>query len=310
MKGPSAIRLIAGREIRDRLRAKSFAVLTGLLVVLILAIGIVARVVAATTPPPSRSSWVSQSRSLPGWPTRSTPAAVPIDREVTVTAIEPGSTRRALEDGDVDAVVVTSERRVVYADEVDAETQAIVQQAWAGAELSVALSEAGVTSDQADEIVTADPLAATTLEGDDDDTGLVVLTGTVTAVLLFLSLQIFGNYALTGVVEEKSSAVVELLLVRVRSDELLAGKLVGHRCRGAGAVRGGSRGRAGGAGDLGRRRARRDLVGAPDVAGVVPRGLRPLLHVVRPGRVAGQPAGGRPGGGGSRSSRSWSRPTS
>jgi ABC-2 type transport system permease protein len=46
-------------------------------------------------------------------------------------------------------------------------------------------------------------------------------------VLLFISLQTFGGYVLTGVVEEKSTAVVELLLVRARADQLLAGKVLG-----------------------------------------------------------------------------------
>jgi ABC-2 type transport system permease protein len=71
-------------------------------------------------------------------------------------------------------------------------------------------------------------LAAAPLDPDeDDDEGLALLTGTLAAILLFMSLQMFGNYVLVGVVEEKSSAVVELLLVRVRADQLLAGKVIG-----------------------------------------------------------------------------------
>ena len=54
-----------------------------------------------------------------------------------------------------------------------------------------------------------------------------MLTGTLTAILLFMSLQTFGGYVLVGVVEEKSTAVVELLLARARADQLLAGKVTG-----------------------------------------------------------------------------------
>jgi hypothetical protein len=39
-------------------------------------------------------------------------------------------------------------------------------------------------------------------------------------------MQTFGGYVLTGVVEEKATAVVELLLLRVRSDLLLAGSVL------------------------------------------------------------------------------------
>jgi ABC-2 type transport system permease protein len=221
----STIRLVARREIRDRLQAKSFFVVTGLLVVLIVAIGGVYRLVGDDEP---ESVELGVSDPVPaGFAEAAAQAAVAVDREVTVTPIDAADARRALEDGDIDAAVLTGDRRVVYDDEIDAETQAIVQQAWSGVELQEALTDAGVSAARAEDIVSAEPLEATTLEGDEDDTGLAVLTGTVTAVLLFISLQIFGNYALTGVAEEKSSAVVELLLVRVRADQLLAGKLLG-----------------------------------------------------------------------------------
>jgi ABC-2 type transport system permease protein len=221
----STIRLVARREIRDRLQAKSFFVVTGLLVVLIVAIGGVYRLVGDDE---AESVELGVSDPVPaGFAEAAAQAAVAVDREVTVTPIGAADARRALEDGDIDAAVLTGDRRVVYDDEIDAETQAIVQQAWSGVELQEALTDAGVSAARTEDIVSAEPLEATTLEGDEDDTGLAVLTGTVTAVLLFISLQIFGNYALTGVAEEKSSAVVELLLVRVRADQLLAGKLLG-----------------------------------------------------------------------------------
>jgi ABC-2 type transport system permease protein len=53
------------------------------------------------------------------------------------------------------------------------------------------------------------------------------LVGTLAAILLFLSLNTFGALVLTGVVEEKTSAVVEILLAHVRAHVLLAGKVLG-----------------------------------------------------------------------------------
>lgn len=144
-----------------------------------------------------------------------------------MTEVDADDARRALEDGDIDVAVIPTERRVVHDGDIDAEIQAIVQQAWSSAEVEQALVDAGVSPDRAAELGSPVPLSATTLDGDEDDTGLAFLTGTVTAILLFISLQVFGNYALVGVVEEKASAVVELLLVRIRADQLLAGKLIG-----------------------------------------------------------------------------------
>jgi ABC-2 type transport system permease protein len=219
----SVLWLIARRELRERVWSKSYWAVTGVLVIIILGLGVVARLTGDDGPAPVT---LGVTEPVPaGFAETVSATAASLDREVTVIDLDAGGVRAALEDGDVDAAVVTAEDRVVHDEDVDAELQAIVQQAWASTAIGEALVEAGVDTDRAGRLASPEPLAATTLEG--DEAGVAVLTGTVTAILLFLSLQIFGNYALVGVAEEKASAVVELLLVRVRADQLLAGKLVG-----------------------------------------------------------------------------------
>ena len=46
-------------------------------------------------------------------------------------------------------------------------------------------------------------------------------------VLLLMAITTYGNLVLTGVVEEKSSRVVEVLLARMPARNLLAGKVAG-----------------------------------------------------------------------------------
>jgi ABC-2 type transport system permease protein len=46
-------------------------------------------------------------------------------------------------------------------------------------------------------------------------------------VLLFVALNLYGGFVLTGVVEEKSSRVVEVILARASPSQLLAGKVLG-----------------------------------------------------------------------------------
>lgn len=229
----SDVGLIAAREIGVRLRAKSFLILTGLLVVLILAIGVLGRL--ASGGGGDDVVVLGVAGEVPaGFAATAEATAERFGGEIDVTDVEvtaaddaAGAARRALEGGDADAVVLGDERRVVYDGDVDEEVQAVVQQAWSSAEIHQALVDSGLSPDEADEVASPTPLAAAPLDGEDEDEGLAVLTGTLAAVLLFLSLQTFGNYVLVGVVEEKSSAVVELLLVRVRADQLLAGKVVG-----------------------------------------------------------------------------------
>jgi len=222
-----AVGLVAGREIRERLRATSYYLLTGLLVVVILAIGVIARL-ADDDGPGSVTVGVAGPAAAQLAPlVRQTADA--LGREATVTAFDDdAAARAALEDGDVDAVVLPESGQVVFEEDVDNELVAILQQAWAGAEIQRALLDAGLTPEQVGDALSTTALEPTTLEGDDaDDEALATLTGTLSAILLFISLQTFGGYVLTGVVEEKSSAVVEVLLARVAADQLLAGKVIG-----------------------------------------------------------------------------------
>jgi ABC-2 type transport system permease protein len=222
----AVIRLVAGRELGERLRAKSFYILTGLLVLLIVAMGVGSRFIDDDGPSTIAVGVTGpQSEQL----TSAIEAtAAGIDRTAEVQTFADGaSAGESLSDGDVDVVVDQDELSVVFADDVDDQVLAIVQQAWAGVEIEQNLRDAGLDDEQVGSALTPRSLEARSLAGDDDDDGLAVLTGTMSAILLFVSLQTFGGYVLTGVVEEKSTAVVELLLARVRADQLLAGKVIG-----------------------------------------------------------------------------------
>ena len=47
------------------------------------------------------------------------------------------------------------------------------------------------------------------------------------SLLLLMTLAVYGQWVLTGVVEEKSNRVVEVILATVRPRDLLAGKVIG-----------------------------------------------------------------------------------
>ncbi len=222
----NVIALIARREIVERLRAKSYYIVLGLLVAAILATGVIGRVAADDQPDALAVGVTGAAPS--GLADALTGVAAAFEREAELISFDEEATARtALEGGDIDVLVVADTGEAVFDDTIDDQTLAIVQQAWSASELEQRLIDAGLSPTEARDALTVAPLTATTLEGDDEVTGLAVLTGTLTAILLLLALQTFGGYVLTGVVEEKSTAVVELLLVRVRADQLLAGKLLG-----------------------------------------------------------------------------------
>jgi ABC-2 type transport system permease protein len=221
--------LVARREIVERLRTRSFPVLTGLLVVIILAVGIITRLVGDDDPSTLEVGVVGVGPAVAEQLEHSlTAVADAVDRPATVEPRpDARAGRAALEDGQLDVLVDGDAGRLVFAGSPDDQTVVIVQQAWADAEQRRALRADGLVDEEISGALEVAPLTVTSLDGGDDLTGLEVLVGTVSAVLLFIALQTFGTYVLMGVVEEKATAVVEVLLVRVRARQLLAGKLIG-----------------------------------------------------------------------------------
>ena len=220
------IRLVERREIRERMRAKSFLVGTVLLVIVIVAIGIISRL--ATDDGPGTTDIGVVAGQADTIVTALENNAATVDRQVSVVFFDDiDAARAAIDDGDIDVAVDPEQYQAVFDEDVDNEMLALLQQTWAQLTVETQLADAGLTATEISELLSVTPLEPVTLDGDDSPSGLGVLTGTLAAVLLFVSLQTFGTYVLTGVVEEKSSAVVELLLVRARADQLLAGKVIG-----------------------------------------------------------------------------------
>ena len=90
-----------------------------------------------------------------------------------------------------------------------------------------AIEDLGLTSEEAKQLLRAPELRSTSLErGHEEQTARADL-GRIGVVLLFMAIAFYCAFVLAGVVEEKSSRVVEVLLSRVRPTELFAGKILG-----------------------------------------------------------------------------------
>lgn len=65
------------------------------------------------------------------------------------------------------------------------------------------------------------------LDGGDDQREIRLVAAGASAFATFMLLQIWGSFLMMGVIEEKSSKVVEILLSHVRPSTLLSGKVLG-----------------------------------------------------------------------------------
>lgn len=229
MRHLDVVGLVAGREIRVRLQGRAWYVSTILVVVGIIAIGLIVRL---TSDSGQSTADVGIAVETPtGFEPSLSAASDAVDLSVRVERYPSAdAARQAVDDGSVDAVLIGSGDQpptVIHADAVDPTLQAALQSAWASSATRDALTGAGLEPDAADDVLTGAALLAEVDGDEEDDDAAGRLIGVLAGVALFIALQVYGAYILMGVVEEKASAVIEVLLARIRAIHLLAGKVAG-----------------------------------------------------------------------------------
>jgi len=106
---------------------------------------------------------------------------------------------------------------------VDAYVRDIVQQVAFG-ERATAI---GLTPDDVGVLFAPVEIDEVRLDGGDDEFFIRLIAAGVSGAATFILLQTWGAFMMMGVIEEKSSKVIEVLLSHVRTTTLLAGKLLG-----------------------------------------------------------------------------------
>lgn len=108
------------------------------------------------------------------------------------------------------------------------DAEAVLQRAAATLTLEEALSGSEVTAGDVASIIFSTPLTVVSLAGSDtaeDQARSVIAYGGL--VLMYMAVLSFGAWTLTGIAEEKTNRVVEILLATLRPWQLLAGKILG-----------------------------------------------------------------------------------
>jgi ABC-2 type transport system permease protein len=132
----------------------------------------------------------------------------------------------AVRDGSLDLAVVDG-RELVSEAEVDEQLNVLVQAASASVRAQQTLRTAGVASSEIQAALAPPPLPVRSLEPVDEDARSKRTIATVAVFLLYGQLIGYCFAVSMGVVEEKSTRVVEVLLAAVRPVQLLAGKIIG-----------------------------------------------------------------------------------
>jgi ABC-2 type transport system permease protein len=225
LSSAAAVRLIAGREISTRIRSKAFVWTTIALVAAVVLGGVLLSFVGKSdstqhvgvTP---EAAAVSDQLVATGKVTGATIETQDVDDQAAGEAL--------LTDGTIDALVTSTDPLtvVVHTKLSDSLAPTFASLAQQEALSSAVTALGGDPGEVGREIAQASP-DVTALEPEPERDGGQIVAGFVAGILLFISLMTAGQLVAQGVVEEKSSRVVELLLATVRPWQLMAGKVLG-----------------------------------------------------------------------------------
>ncbi len=215
--------LVAVREIRERSRSR--ALRASVLVMILVVVGMI-------LVPSLISGSGTKDVGLAG----AVPAGLPAAIESQGTAV--GMTVRlhhypgiaageaAVRRGEV-SVLVADARRLEWRRQADQQLRAVLTGAIQGAAIRDRAAAAGISPGELSALlapvrVSSVQLGSVPGRSPGDEMAALVMT-----VLLLMAISTYGGLVLTGVVEEKSSRVVEVLLAHMPPRSLLAGKVAG-----------------------------------------------------------------------------------
>ena len=222
------IRLVMSREIRQRLRSRGFAVTTVLICIGVLGAGVLHRALGGSHVPTRYDvAVIGPAPAGFGSAMHAAAAVLGIRIDVSIAPDHDAAVSR-LAAGDDDAAIDVVRAELITQHSPPDELRAAINAGWQSAASRAAARHAGLDDTEITAVLSPTgltPMLISSSSGTNDDVGRLV--GSAAAILLFISINAFGGMVLTGVVEEKSTGVVEVLLAHVRAHQLLAGKVFG-----------------------------------------------------------------------------------
>ncbi|MGH3436404.1 MAG: ABC transporter permease [Sciscionella sp.] len=220
-----AVWLVARREIVTRVRSKSFVISTVLVLVALAAVLLIQGL--STGRSTVKVGLSGQATELSGPLRQATRSLGTTVETSTITDLAAG--KRQVADGELDALVsgAADSLRLTVKDSPNLSLRNALDGLVRQQVLNGQLASAGLDPRQVDSTVDGAHVTVTSLHQQDPYRGARLAIGFIVMLLLFMSIQLFGQAVAQGVVEEKSSRVVEILLSTLRPWQLMTGKVIG-----------------------------------------------------------------------------------
>lgn len=219
MNRSRVIALTARREIRERGRSRAFIVATAVQVVVVIAIVVISSLIGDDTDSFKIATFDGQGAQVAQ---AAKDQQKSIDAEITIDELgSEDAARKAVDSGDADVAVGGD--KLISGNSPDEALVSLVQGSAQSIESAAELEKQGLSPDEVKKSLNPPGLQSDEIESGDDGSGLAF----VSSLLLYIALLTFGISLATGVVEEKSTRVVEVVLSAIRPIQLLAGKILG-----------------------------------------------------------------------------------
>jgi ABC-2 type transport system permease protein len=218
--------LVAAREFTERLRSRAFLVSNAAIILLIaLSLGLPLLLGDDAATP---VGYVGDQAARVGQLAVTQQEAFDVEIEL-VPLEDRAAGEAALDEGTVDAVLLDA-TTVLVDGNLGPRLETLLASASNAVSIDAALDDAGVEPADRAVLFAVEPLTIEQLEEaggtvDMFDPAVGIVFGAV--FVLYGLLAVYGQWVAQGIVEEKQSRVVEVLLASMRSTELLAGKVLG-----------------------------------------------------------------------------------
>ncbi len=220
--GRPIIFLVARREILLRLRSRVFTIGTVVMVALIV-VAIAAALFLLGTTTPVRVGFDSATQSLEQTFTAS---ATAFGAAVTVSDVaDDNAGRSQLAHGTLDVLVTGPPTAPVAV--VKKTLPTLVGTALNNAVVDARLIAAGLQRAAVASAVGGARVQVETLQSASPDRTPQAVSALVVGIALYVALGLYGTFVAQGVVEEKATRIIEILLATIPPSRLLAGKIIG-----------------------------------------------------------------------------------
>ena len=217
--------LVALREITTRVASKAFRILTAVTAVIILAVIILLHFLSASGPSVDN---VGVTDAALGQPLVASASAIGLD--VHTRQVSETDGKAQVNDGTLDALVAVDANgklTVYFQQKVDSQLQSATNVLARQIALDEQITRLHGNPADVDRAVASAKTNVVTLTPQPRYNTQGIGVGIAAGALIYFTLLTLGQMVAQGVVEEKSSRVVELLLSTVRPWQLMAGKVLG-----------------------------------------------------------------------------------